>query len=132
MSPGDDSTQVLSDFVNAMLEDLGSTEYLRAILDLADTPVAFGSWADHPQQGQGRNRLRPISGVSHCSIDYFDPRGVGALRHTLTRISTASSDRTQVPRHEDVQGIQGQRSSIAEKAKGAFDFEAVLRDVLKR
>ncbi|KAI9570995.1 ABC-2 type transporter-domain-containing protein [Boletus coccyginus] len=132
MPQDDASAQVFSNSVNITMEDLGSTEYLHAILDLADTPVSRGSWAYRPQQDRGRNRPRPVSGVSHCSIDYFDPRGVGALRHTLTRISTASSDQTHVPHHEDVQEIPGQRPSISKEAGDAFSFEAVLRDVLKR
>lgn len=128
---GGDGEQVLPDSVNAMLQDLGNTEYLHAVLNLADAPMASTSRTGQrvPQQGRGRNRPREATCVSHVSVDYFDPRGVGALRHTLSRMSTAPSDQIQISRPEEV---PGQGPPIAEETDEVFDFEAVLRDVLKR
>lgn len=132
MSRVDD--EVISDSINTMLEDLGNTEYLHAVLDLADPPIASASRVDRrePQEGRGRNRPRAVSCASHINVDYFDPRGVGALRQTLSRMSTAPSDRTQIWRPEEVQAAPGQRAPIAEEAGEAFDFEEVLHDVLRR
>ena len=128
MSQGEDP-QVVPQSINAMLEDLGNTDYLHAILDLAGPPVASGSRTGQkePQQGRGTNRPRATTCVSNVNLDYFDPRGVGALRHTLSRMSTAPSDRI-----EEVQRTLGQGPEIVEEVSEAFDFEAVLRDVLKR
>ncbi|KAG8216186.1 ABC-2 type transporter-domain-containing protein [Butyriboletus roseoflavus] len=131
-----DGGQILPDSVNAVLEGWGDTEYLHTLLGLADPTIASTSQADRrepEQQRRGRNRPRAMSSVSHCAnLDYFDPRGVGALRHTLSRMSTAQSMRAQIGRPEDNLGIPGQRLPTAEMGGGAFDFEAVLRDVLKR
>lgn len=126
-----DGAQVPPDSVNTMLEDLGNTEYLHAVLDLADPPVASVSRADRrePQQGRGRSRPPAVSCASHINVDYFDPGGVGALRQTLSRMSTDPSDRTRV---QEVRATLGQGPPIAEDAGEAFDFEAVLQDVLKR
>ncbi|KAF8126758.1 ABC-2 type transporter-domain-containing protein [Boletus edulis] len=126
MSQGDDCEPALSNSLNAMLEDLGNTEYLHAVLDLADAPTASTSrGAREPQQG--RNRPRAVSSCAPINLDYFDPRGVGALRHTLSRMSTAPSDRAW-----RLEEVQGQRPPIDEEADEEFDFEAVLRDILKR
>lgn len=126
MSQGNDGERVLPDSVNAMLEDLGNTEYLHAVLGLADPSIAPASRADQrdPQRGRGGNRPRAVSCVSHVNLDYFDPRGVGALRHTLSRMSTAPTERTQIGRPGG--------PLTAEAVGEAFDFEVVLRDVLKR
>jgi ATP-binding cassette subfamily G (WHITE) protein 2 (SNQ2) len=133
MSQGDDGAQV-SNSPNTMLEDLGNPEYLHAVLDLADPPIASASQADRrePQEGRGRNRPHAVSCASHINVDYFDPRGVGALRQTLSRMSTAPSDRTQIRRPDEVQAAPSQRPPIAEEAGEAFDFEEVLHDVLRR
>ncbi|KAG6380438.1 hypothetical protein JVT61DRAFT_8577 [Boletus reticuloceps] len=131
MSQGDDGEPALSNSFNAMLEDLGNTEYLHAVLHLADAPTASTSrGAREPQQGRRSNRPRAVSSCAPINLDYFDPQGVGALRHTLSRMSTAPSDRAWRP--EEVQGMQGQRPPIDEEADEEFDFEAVLRDILKR
>lgn len=137
MSPGDDAPdgeQVLPNSVDAALEDFGNTEYLHAVLGLADPAFASASRADRrePQQGRERNRPHAVSCVSRINLDYFDPRGVGALRHTLSRMPTAPSERTQIGHPEENLGIPGQISPTDEAVGEAFDFEAVLRDVLKR
>ena len=130
MSHGDkarDSERILPDSVNTMLEDLGNTEYIHAVLGLADPSIASPSRADRgePQRRQRRNhRPRAVSSISHVDLDYFDPRGVGALRHTLSRMSTAPSERTRLGHPEE--------PSTVEVVGGVFDFEAVLRDVLRR
>lgn len=121
-----DGERILPDSVNAILEDLGNTEYLHAVLGLADSSIVSASRADqrYAQQARGRSRPRAVSCVSHVDLDYFDPRGVGALRHTLSRMPTAPSQRIQIGHPEE--------SPTAEVVGEAFDFEAVLRDVLKR
>lgn len=137
MSPGDDAPegkQVLPGSVDAVPEDFGNTEYLHAVLGLADPAFTSGSRADQgePQQGRERTRPRAVSCVSYINPDYFDPRGMGALRHSLNRMSRAPSERTQIGRPEEDLELSGQISPTAEAAGEAFDFEAVLRDVLKR
>ncbi|KAG9310127.1 ABC-2 type transporter-domain-containing protein [Chiua virens] len=125
---------VLPRSVNAMLEDLGNTEHLHGVLDLTEQPGASTSQARRePRQGPGpgRNRPRAATSASHVSLDYFDPRGVGALRHTLSRMPTAPTlgERTEIGCPES---IPDQAPPTNEEAgDGDFDFEAVLCDVLK-
>lgn len=133
MSPSDntqDGEQALPDSVDAALENLGNTDYLHGVLSLAD-PASRADQRE-PQQGRGRNRPRAVSSTSHTNLAYFDPRGVGALRHTLSRMSAAPSERTQIGGPEETLGTPGQRPATADVAGEAFDLEAVLRDILKR
>ena len=119
-----DGDRVLPHSADAMLDDLGNSEHLHAVVDLVDPTIAPASQADQsdPQQARGPNRPRAGSYVSSVNVDYFDPRGVNELRHTLSRMSTAPSERTQVVGRDELLPV----------VEEAFDFEAVLRDVLKR
>ena len=121
--------------VNAVLEEWGNTEYLHEVLGIADPAIASTSWADQrepDQQARQRNRSRAVSSVSHTNLDYFDPRGVGALRRTLSRMSTARNEAALRGYPEQNLGLPGQAPPTADVADGVFDFEAVLRDMLKR
>lgn len=76
-----------------------------------------------PQKSQERGSLSTPS-VSRTNLDYFDAQGVGALRLTLSGVSVATGERTQIGHPE--------RPPIVEVVEEAFDFEAVLRGILKR
>jgi ATP-binding cassette, subfamily G (WHITE), member 2, SNQ2 len=75
------------------------------------------------------NRPRMNSCVSHVSIGFFDPEGVGRLQHTLTDLSI-SDDQAQGPAPGE------ELTKEMDKLKGgngeAFDFEKALRELVKR
>ena len=84
-------------------------------------PASQANQSD-PQQALRRNRPRGGSCVYNANVDYFDPRGVGALRYTLSRMSTAPSERTQVVGPDEPLPV----------VEEAFDIQAVFQGVLKR
>ena len=110
-----------------MPDDLrnSGTSARRAVVDLVDYAIAPASQANQsdPHQARGINRPSAGSCVSNVNVDYFDPRGVGALRYTLSRISTAApSERTQVVGPDEPLPV----------VEEAFDIQAVLQVVFKR
>ncbi|KAH7929028.1 hypothetical protein BV22DRAFT_1057873 [Leucogyrophana mollusca] len=61
------------------------------------------------------------SSACHVDLDYFDPQGVGELRHTISRLSSQSVQ------------PESQETTSSETIGGhSYDFEKVLRDVIKK
>ena len=73
MSQGEDPQLVPQSINAAVLEDLGNTDYLHAVLDLAGPPVASGSRTGQKEPLQGRGTNKPRACVSNVNLDYFDP-----------------------------------------------------------
>ncbi|KIJ16544.1 hypothetical protein PAXINDRAFT_113734 [Paxillus involutus ATCC 200175] len=94
-----ESEPVLSHVVPSAerLTDLGNTEYINALLDLADPPRGL-TGPKKPRPGRGRPRAATTA--SHVNLDHFDPQGVGALRQTLSRISVVPSERSRNERSQ--------------------------------
>jgi ATP-binding cassette subfamily G (WHITE) protein 2 (SNQ2) len=114
------------------LTDLGNTEYINALLDLADPPRGL-TGPKKPRPGRGRPRAATTA--SHVNLDHFDPQGVGALRQTLSRISVVPSERSRNERSQMGANFgegSSQQSASSDTADESFDFENVLHDILKR
>lgn len=91
--------------------------------------VAFHNATHSPEHSPQLSHHRPAqlrnNSGSHVDVGFFDPEGVGELRRTLSRVSAAAS--TTAPKPEN--GI----SSMSEATlDGSFDFEKVLRDIMRQ
>lgn len=62
---------------------------------------------------------------SHVDVGFFDPEGVGELRRTMSRVSGVVAPTTPKP--------EPAASSLSDATlDGSFDFEKVLRDVMRQ
>lgn len=123
----------LPDIVPAtgLAAEISNNAYRNATVPLPPPP---------PEQSPVERRHRASSSASHVDIDYFDPRGVGALRHTLSKVSVTPSEQVAEQIWNDpvrVGETSGQTSTQQSSGsdtlgEGAFDFAKVLGDVLKK
>lgn len=114
-------------------EQLAQSEAQDAVPELPLGPSILGAYGnaalhnathppDHSPQLSFHRPTHMRNNSSHVDVGFFDPEGVGELRRTMSRASGV-----QAPKPEN------RESSMSEATlDGSFDFEKVLRDVMRQ
>lgn len=117
-------------------QQLDQTEIQEKVPQLPLGPSVAGAAVNAAVENQSNNSPRPSHSrpyaVHHGSrsrvdVDFFDPEGVDDLRRTLSR----STDRARPPVPGGAPSISRNSDDTAFET-GKFDFEKVLRDVVRQ
>ncbi|KAL4248575.1 ABC transporter superfamily protein [Abortiporus biennis] len=105
---------------------------------VAELPASPSIGGHHHHHGEHRNPLtRHVSRASstHVDVGFFDPAGVGELRRTMSRMSAEPSQvpLPATPRPTTSNSTtESSGDTLAEENNADFDFEKILRDVMRQ